>query len=302
MTETRPLINIAKKWFESQGWKPFPFQLAAWRGFCLIVRKDKSLLQYDAALIAGIAYIFAFAILKLPESYYLLPAYVCWIVAMGGYVGRLYDSFRAATKAEIGRDSPVVHSTRYVATKAHLPIVTAMGALLLLTSWQLPTAINQIGESIEKRFDTKVLTGVFSDLDDNGFDLYVFFPNEKSGRAEMLQSWRQTVVNAFASNARGVQSAAATRAAGPFQRLGPDDFPRLSSKCVLIRDPNFSANVLSQANSKDETFNLVRNVPSIMGAQLYSREIWMKQINQIVHRHQQRIPYDAAESGNRRLG
>ncbi len=256
-------------------WFVFATLLGSLRAYCLIVRNDRSLVVYDAMLLAGLSYVIAFALLRLSADYYLLPAYVCWTAAFAGYLRDL------SLPASMKNGSPQLADNRV--RQRLLPL--SIGILALIGSFQLPDSIKSLGFVVQTRVETRAMSGLFADLREQGFELFVYFPAEMAGHAREVHRWRCHVVNVFDSNLRGETGEAKVLGRTPFQELDSTDLPLQSTKTIVIHDPAFPDNGLNHLHSRDEILELVDNAPFVMGANLYTQTAWLDDIRQAVDEH-----------------
>ncbi len=260
------LAYLTHPWFLlSLGW-------CIWRASRLLVQRDTRLLKYDGALLAGIGYVVAFAILKLSADYYLIPAYVCWTAAFAGY---LRHSQRAALT---WKSSPA--RARFAAT---------CGLLLVIGSVQLPGTVQGIHEAVQARADTRRLATLIGKLEKHGFNLYVFIPDEMTGFPAHVQSWRRRVVNTFDANARG-NLCRAHSGQQPVQVLRSGDLPAVGQRSIVIHDPAFPNVLLNRSRPAGQQFQMVEFAPLLMGAVLYAPADCLEPIRAIASHHQ--TPHD----------
>jgi hypothetical protein len=71
------------------------FTIGLIRLFCVIIKKERSILYYDSLLFAGMGYILAYALLHLNSSYYFLPAIVLFLPSLIYWIKFMYLNDKA---------------------------------------------------------------------------------------------------------------------------------------------------------------------------------------------------------------
>ncbi|GBR75501.1 hypothetical protein NO2_0170 [Candidatus Termititenax persephonae] len=95
--DTTSFYNVGRVNFDTAFFLPFfnpiyimGFILALARVFYVLVRNDKAHLYYDSFLFAGVAYLFAYILLRLNGDYYLLPAVILFLPSLVYWTKYLY--------------------------------------------------------------------------------------------------------------------------------------------------------------------------------------------------------------------
>ena len=143
------------------------------RSFYILIKKDKKLIIFDAYLFAGLAYTFAYIILKMQAFYYILPSSVCYLIAFSGYINYLMK--------HIKNKKTIIFSK--------LAVIILIGVPLFIIPTSYIKNITIAKNIVRGRYATIHETKLISALKDADFNIYSYYGND----------WRYYVLNAFAS-------------------------------------------------------------------------------------------------------
>ena len=149
------------------------------RSFYILIKKDKKLIIFDAYLFAGLAYTFAYIILKMQAFYYILPSSVCYLIAFSGYINYLMK--------HIKNKNATVNKKTIIFSKLAVIILIGVPLFIIPTSYIKNITIAK--NIVRGRYATIHETKLISALKDADFNIYSYYGND----------WRYYVLNAFAS-------------------------------------------------------------------------------------------------------
>ena len=131
--------------------------LAFIRIYYLLIKKDRTLLKYDAYLFSGIALVFGYSILKLYNLYYSTVSIVLCVIAFSGYIGNLLK----INKNEKNYKQLFIYGTLFILIFFNI---------LMTYKYN----IDLYYSILSGRKSTKHQTKLLLNLNDKGFTLYNF--------------------------------------------------------------------------------------------------------------------------------
>lgn len=238
-----------------------------YRVYRLFILRDKNLLFFDGALFAGLGYFGAYIVLRLDADYYLVPAYVGWVIAFAGYLEQLSQKL-------LSTESPVQQK------RVGRVLSLAIGLLALCMILRIPTTQKCIANVIESRNQSIHLSSVFAELKKSGYELSVYYPPDSQGHEKAVQDWRLTVLNVFDANLETSFTDETTYRNGPFKNTELDELKERHRKSIVICPPK-GMESLQRSPTNLGRFRQVRSVPNVMGAWMYTQTDCIHEVERI---------------------
>ena len=238
-----------------------------YRVYCIVFQSDKRLLFSDGILLAGLGYFTAYMLLKLDADYYLVPAYACWAIAFAGYLEQLSRSIHEV----------IPGTSRFIQVRGFSMV---LGVLAICIVLRISTTQKCIEQVVEARSDSVVLSNLFANLKQQGFEMAIYYPPNVDGHEKDVQDWRRTVLNVFDSTQEQAVEPPSTFRNGPFQSADYDKLQANRRKAVVVCQPDYIETL-----RKDPTalgvYQQVTSIPEVMGAWLLTQADCMEEVKRI---------------------
>ena len=159
------------------------------RSFYILIKKDKKLIVFDAYLFAGLAYTFAYVILKMQGFYYILPSSLCYLIAFSGYLNYLLKCIK--------NKNVTLNKNVIIFNKLAVIILIGVSLFILRTSYikNINTAKNIVAGRYVTVHDTKLISA----LKEADFNIYMYYPNTLNDFPLIAYNWRYSFLRIFAS-------------------------------------------------------------------------------------------------------
>lgn len=240
---------------------------ALWRLFAIVHQHDRQSLKYDGALFAGLAYMGAYAILKLQGDYYLIPAYLCLTCAFSGYLSGIQKRIKfnptQLPAQTLGPRTPLA--------MPHQLSVAFLSILLAFAAFNIPGSIHGFVTNLDGRKETQQLSDLFVNLEKQGFEVYTYTPPSMSAHSRKLQEWRRLVLNVFDFNTKRQSSIKNIWAHRPVRELTLSEKAAISRRAIVIHDQAYSIEALNQKQPITDRLELVEQTPHVMGAHIFAK-------------------------------
>ena len=230
--------------------------IAVYRMWRLLVGRDREFLFSDGLLLAGIGYGFAFCLMKLGSNYYVVPSHACWAIAMAGYF----------KKVEVNAPSHAKRFFRAPAPSFMAKCVTCVAVAVVIL--QVVGTRKSIKRLVVKRQDCKELCRVFSQLETEGYSLFLFAPEELTGQTRMVHNWRRNVLNIFSKLERSTVS---QNQEPVFSFANLDQINQVQGKKIVICPPELEGAFCS-GNIQKQSWQRVIECPLVMGARIFAQD------------------------------
>ena len=256
---------------------------ALWRLFAIVHYRDRQSLKYDGALFAGVAYMGAYAILKLQGDYYLIPAYLCLTCAFSGYLNGIQKQI-AVNKSSV--QGTIAKTPDAIPRRLMVPLLSM---LLVFAALNIPGSIHGFVTNLDGRKETQQLSNLFSKLEKQGFEMYTYTPPSMSDHSRKVQEWRRLVLNVFDFNTKRQTNIENIWDHRPVRELTTPGNAPIPRHPIVIHDQAYSIEPLNRKQPVADRLELVELTPHVMGAHIFAKPEDHTAIKEAAGIHQSRL-------------
>ncbi|MFI3214124.1 MAG: glycosyltransferase family 39 protein [Eubacteriales bacterium] len=167
------------------------------RIFWVLIKKDRSLIHADAMLFSASAYCMAYVLLRMYATYYITPAYVFICCALGIYINRILQKRNNIRKLIQDKFKEKVRLKYLVCVLEILMISIIMfqGICYFIDRYsQLTVDLQNVIEEREKTIDS---TNLLVEFWEEGYDIYMYYPDSFTEYDKNIQDWYKWVLYIF---------------------------------------------------------------------------------------------------------